>query len=105
MGLLAGFGSPRLGLVRIGTAVDHDPNAAEPIVFQHLVNEAGYEETWCEGLDVWHNPHAKIPLDQSFLPGAAHHMLLPGGQIQSLTPEWHPLGSITIQSLDAVAPE
>ncbi len=105
MGLLAGFGSPRLRLVRVGTAVDHNPNATEPIAFRHVVNEAGYEETWCEGLDVWHNPNAKWPLTPDFLPGAAHHMLLPDGQIRSLTPEWHPFGSMTIQYLNGEASE
>lgn len=105
MGLLAGFGSQRLRLVRIGTAVDHDPNATEPINFRHLVNDPDYDETWCEGLDVWHNPKAKYPIDPDLLPGAAHHFLLPDGQIENLVPDWQPLGSITWQSLDGTLPQ
>src|SRR5258708_24418287 len=105
MGLLAGFGSQRLRLVRIGKAIDHDPNATEPIEFRHLVNHPDYDETLCEALDIWHNPKANYPIDPNLLPGAAHHYLLPDGQIQSSVPDWHPLASITFASLDGVPPE
>jgi hypothetical protein len=105
MGLLAGFGSKRLRLVRIGYAINHDPNATEPIKFRHLVNDPDYYETWGEGLDVWHNPKAKYPIAPDLLPGAAHHHLLPDGQIESSVPDWHPLGSITLQSLDGTLPQ
>jgi hypothetical protein len=101
MGLIAGFGSPRLRLVRVGTAVNHDPNASAPRAFRHSVNDPGYDETWCEGLDVWHNPRAKHPLSPHTLPWAAHHQLLPDGQVVSQTPEWHPLGSFTLQALES----
>ncbi len=60
-----------------------------------IVNQSDYTETWVEGLDVYHNPRAKFPITPETLPGAAHHILRPDGQIDSLTPEWHPLGSIT----------
>lgn len=100
MGLIAGFGSPRVRLVREGTAVDHDPRVVEPITFRHLVNEPGYTESWVEGLEVFHNPRAKYPIDPTLLPGAGHHRLLSDGQIESLTPEWHPLASITINFID-----
>ena len=105
MGLIAGFGSPRLRLVRVGCAVDHDPNSAKPVTFRHSVNAPGYEELWSEGADVWHNPNAKHPLDPELLPFLAHHKLLPDGQVTSLMPEWHPLGSWTHQWLDGVEPE
>lgn len=99
MGKLAGFGSPRLRLERIGFAVDHDPNATEPEKFRHFVNAPDYTESWSEGLDVWHNPRAKIPLDVQALPTVAHHHLRPDGQVKSVTPHWHPLSSFTFQTL------
>ena len=37
MGVLAGFGSPRVRLVREGFVLDHDPNATEPKRFRKLV--------------------------------------------------------------------
>lgn len=95
MGVLAGFGSPRVVMVRQGYAVDHNPHAVRPRSFRHVVDAPGYRETWGEGLDVFHNPRAKHPLVPWMLPGAAHHTLLPGGQLESHTPGWHPLASLT----------
>jgi hypothetical protein len=105
IGLLAGFGSKRLRLVRTGYAVNLDPNATAPIEFQHIVNNPDYHETWCEGLDVWHNPKAKYPLDPDLLPCAAHYSLLPDGQIVSIVPNWHPLSSTTLQFLGGTPPQ
>ncbi|MEE1657612.1 hypothetical protein VB618_15505 [Microvirga sp. CF3062] len=95
MGMLAGFGSPGVALVREGKAVDHDPNATEPLNFTHLVNSPDYNETWVEGFDVFHNPNALHPLEEWLLPGASHHWLLPDKQMLSHTPDWQPLGSMT----------
>jgi hypothetical protein len=95
MGMLAGFGSRRVVLVREGTALDHDPNATEPKLFRHFVNSPEYVETWVEGFDVFHNPRALRPLDDAAFPAASHHRLLPNKQIWSRTPDWQPLGSST----------
>jgi hypothetical protein len=99
MGFLAGFGSPRLRLERVGFAVNLDPNATDPVQFHHSINDPDYKELWSEGLDVWHNPRAKYPLDHEAVPFAAHHWLHHDGQVESLTPDWHPLGSMTLQTL------
>lgn len=95
MGTLAGFGSPRVLMVRRGYVVDHDPNAVEPRMFQYIINATGYSETWVEGLDVFHNPRARHAVEPWMLPGAGHHRLLPDGRMESHTPDWHPLGSFT----------
>jgi hypothetical protein len=95
MGVLAGFGSPRVRLIREGFALDHDPNATEPKPFRKVVRPPDYVETWVEGLEVYHNPRAVRPLAPAAMPGAAHHRLLPGGLTESVAPEWHPLSSIT----------
>jgi hypothetical protein len=99
MGLLAGFGSPRLRLWRVGLVVNHDPNSTTPIPFRHSVNDPAYRESWSEGMDVWHNPIALHPLDPDALPLAAQHRLLADGQVTSNVPQWHPLVSRTIQTL------
>jgi len=100
MGLIAGFGSPRVRLVREGTVLNHDPNVTEPNTFRHVVNKQDYTEHWVEGLEVFHNPRALYPVDPSLLPGAGHHRLLQGGRIESFAPDWHPLASITHTFID-----
>lgn len=95
MGVLAGFGSRRVVLIRRGFAFNLDPNSAKPHAFRHIVNAPDYGETWVEGLDVFHNPRAKHPVDPRMLPGAAHHRLLENGQMVSFTPDFQPLGSFT----------
>jgi len=95
MGLLAGFGSKRLVLKRVGTAYNHDPDSVEPLVFEQIVGGPDYGERWCEGVNVFHNPRAIHPLDPAMLPEAAHHRLRDDGLMMSVTPEWHPFGSIT----------
>lgn len=99
MGVLAGFGSPRVVLVREGFAMDHDPDAAVPQAFRYIVNTSGHQETWTEGLNVFHNPRAIQPLDPAMLPEAAHHRRLRDGRVESLIPPFHPLGSFTFSFL------
>lgn len=105
MGMLAGFGSPKLRLIRVGTAFNRDPNATSPLPFKYLVNDPRYDENWSEGLDVWHNPKAKVPLIPQALPFAAHHKILPNGQVVSTVPPWQPLGSFTHHDLKADVPK
>lgn len=94
MGVIAGFGSECVFLVRHGTAINPDPNASEPDEFLHVVNKE-YVETWMEGMDVYHNPRALHPLDPAMLPGAVHHHLLDDGRIESVADQWQPLASFT----------
>jgi hypothetical protein len=95
LGILGKFGSKRVLAIREGTMVDHNPNACHPKFFKVVVNAAGYDETWIEGLNVYHNPHAKFPLPMEMLSGAAHHFCDEFGQVTSYTPDFHPIASIT----------
>ncbi|WP_425258145.1 hypothetical protein ACPOLB_21800 [Rubrivivax sp. RP6-9] len=95
MGVLAGFGSKRVRMLRQGTAANPDPNSEVPVAFVHDVNAPDYSETWMEGMDVYHNPNALHPLHPAMLPGAAHHRLGQDGQVESLVPKWQPFGSTT----------
>jgi hypothetical protein len=95
MGVLAGFGSKRVRLRRVGVATNNDADASEPTRFSVDVNSPNYRETWMEGMDVFHNPKAKISLHPLMLPGAAHHYLREDGQVETLSPKWHPMGSVT----------
>lgn len=95
IGLIAGFGSKRVRLVRKGTAANPDENSEKPLEFVHEVNSPDYKESWIEGTDVFHNPNAKYPLDPRLFPGAAHHLLRKDGQLESRIPQWQPFASIT----------
>lgn len=95
MGVLAGFGSKRVRLLRKGTAANPDPNSDTPHVFVHDVSAPDYSETWMEGMDVYHNPRALHALHPSMLPGAAHHWLRDDGQLESRVPPWQPFASTT----------
>lgn len=95
LGVLAGFGSKCVIVLRLGFEYDPDPDAAEPRAFRRVVGAPGYSETWAEGLDVFHNPKAKYPVDPPMLPAAAHHRLLDDGRLHSLVPDGHPVGSVT----------
>lgn len=97
MGLQGGFGSGRVLMIREGTDVDHNPNALEPKVFRAIVNSTGYAEQWIEGASIFHNTRALHPVPEAWFPGAAHHHVLPDGQMLSTTPQFHPFGSITRQ--------
>jgi hypothetical protein len=95
IGLKAGFGSRRVRMLRVGTRHVHDPNAATPAEFSVEVHSPDYEEDWVEGMNVFHNPNAAIPLPPDMLPGAAHHFF-EDGVLRSFLPEFHPYGTHTI---------
>jgi hypothetical protein len=96
MGFLAKFGDRRIRMVRSGVARgERNPVNPLPTPFVHRVHDAGYSETWVEGMVVLHNPHARIPLDPNLIPGACHEFLQPDGRIISLIPKFHPLFSFT----------
>lgn len=94
MGYIAGFGSRDVRMVCNGFAHDHDPDAAVPKPFTFRI-DGDYSESWAEGANVFHNPNAKCPVDEEFLPDAAHHRL-ENGVYKSLMPEFHPYQSETV---------
>lgn len=84
IGYVAGFGSRRVRMIRHGTVWNPDPDAAEPIPFAVRVDDPDYAESWTEGLDVFHNPRAAIPLNPEHFPAAVHHYLQADGNINSV---------------------
>ena len=95
MGKLAGFGDTSVRVFYQGTCHKHDPDASMPNGFHFEVNE-DYSESWASGISIFHNPHALIPLSQDVFPSAAHHWMLPDGNIESILPEFHPYNGRTI---------
>jgi hypothetical protein len=89
MGFLAGFGNRKIGIIRGGFAYQGE---LWPTRFAAKVHEPGYRESWGQGLSVYHNPNARIPLPESTFPGAAHHTSN-GHQVLANIPPFFPLGS------------
>lgn len=94
MGRLAGFGPDNQRMFRSGVRHTHDANAALPTPFLFEIRQGVVQETWTEGLVMFHNPNAKHPIDPGMFPDIAHHRFQ-DGQIYSLVPEFHPYSSFT----------
>ncbi|UKD58604.1 hypothetical protein L3Q65_18375 [Amycolatopsis sp. FU40] len=94
MGVNAGFGDGTTILIRTGRCWDPDQSSSEALRFVHVVGPE-QPETWLEGMDVFHNPHALYPLDPALLPDAAHHRLRADGLMETMSPGWKPILSTT----------
>jgi hypothetical protein len=92
MGFLAGFGRRDIRMLRKSIAY-RDSLTPQEVVDE--VHSAGYAETWSEGLSVFHNPYARIPVDPGSFSCAAHHSSR-DGRIVSRMPHFHPVGSVTV---------
>ena len=94
IGIQAGFKVNKNSVIRYGAKYKHDANASLPDMFVYEVNE-NCCETWTEGINIFHNPNAKIPLNLELFDDVAHHKLK-DGQIHSITPEFHPYFSYNL---------
>lgn len=62
IGKQVGFGSTDTILHRTMVIYNHEENADKPIISQYTVNKDS-NETWSEGVVIYHNPYAKEPLN------------------------------------------
>jgi len=95
IGKIAGFGSPRIEMIRVGVKYNFDRNSTTPIPFTAKVEPGEYSETWSEGVSIFHNPVAKFPIPQILFSGIGHHFLLEDLQFESRMPDFFPVSSIT----------
>ncbi|MEO6751660.1 MAG: hypothetical protein ABIP85_07765 [Chthoniobacteraceae bacterium] len=84
MGKLAGFGSPEVKMIRVGVKHNFDPNATEPIPFRVEVEPGKYSERWTEGVRVFHNSLALLPIPPGVFEQCAHHFLKEGRRVAML---------------------
>lgn len=109
MGLLAGFGTDFLKMTRRGIIFDRTPGALEPIEFELDVMSEEYArlwpggESWCQELEVFHNPNADNPMAFDLLPGATHWYEI-DGEIVCQSPWEHTVLS-SITQIDFKNPE
>jgi hypothetical protein len=96
MGWVLGTARPdNVKMVRIGTCYDHSPNSPTPLVFQYGLDDPDAPiETWSQGLEIFHNPHATAPLPLTLLSIAYHYH--DGVMLRSYLPDFHPYGSRTV---------
>lgn len=93
MGKQAGLGSPNIHLLNTTCCYNHDTNALFPNFEARIVDE-DCNERWGDGVAIFHNPLAKLPLDPSLFPNVAHHFY-ESGQLHSSIPEHHVMSSFT----------
>lgn len=99
-GFLAGFGSPRVRMQRIGCYYNRQEGAISPIPFMADVKKGEYSETWSEGVTMFHNPRALRPLDRGLFPGIAH-FFQENDEVLCIIPPDFPITSHTAIFLDA----
>ncbi len=81
--------------MRIGCRYNHD-NGLLPICFLHEVgNEEVPIETWSEGVCLFHNPYAFVPLPKDFFAKGAGYHFFEDGTVVSMLPDFFPLFSMT----------
>jgi hypothetical protein len=100
MGKIAGFGSPDVKMLRVGVKHNFDPNATEPIHFTAEVEAGTYSENWAEGVRVFHNPRAVLPIPSGVFESCAHHFLEDGRRVAML-----PDGFIHSSHMMVIAPK
>lgn len=97
MGIEAGFREKGQSVIRIGDRYDPKPDTFKPISFMYTVDENG-NENWSQGLNLFHNPNAKFPIDMDLFPNIAHHKQ-DGDELISWVPEFHPYSSMNYNTV------
>ena len=77
MGVQAGYGNSSYTLFQVKMCYNHLRNAILPNVFFNVVDENSHE-TWADGIQIFHNPMAEIPLNPGLFPHAGHHFYKDG---------------------------
>ena len=77
MGVQAGYGDRNYTLLQMKICYNHLQNALYPNVFFNVMDET-CNETWADGIQIFHNPMAEIPLNPALFPHAGHHFYKDG---------------------------
>lgn len=72
MGKLAGIGSSDIKMIRKGFRYNPDPDGPFELPFTEDLDNPRYEESWSDGLIMYHNPNAKVPVDPSWFHNISH---------------------------------
>jgi hypothetical protein len=72
MGKIAGLGSKDVKMIREGFLYNPDPEAIRPTYFSKDLDDSDYEESWSDGLIMFHNPNAKIHVNPNMFSDISH---------------------------------
>lgn len=98
MGYYRGYYSSFIKMIREGTCYDYDRNASIPKKFIHDLDETintSLMESWGQGIEIFYNPSAKIPLERGFFKDAAEHYFEDGKFYSDIPRPFHPFSSQT----------
>jgi len=96
MGKIAGLGSANVKMIRNGFLYNPDPEAIHPIPFSKDLDDSDYEESWSDGLIMFHNPNAKHPVDPNAFSDISHIFYTEDEGFHGYHQPYDVLGSITI---------
>ncbi|MBR1769088.1 MAG: glycosaminoglycan attachment site [Bacteroidales bacterium] len=77
MGVQAGYGDSSYTMLQTKICYNHLKNAVYPNVMFNVIDENSCE-TWADGIQIFHNPKAEIPLNAGLFPHAGHHFYKDG---------------------------
>jgi hypothetical protein len=84
IGKQCGFDDNNTIMMRNVLYHDPDPNASNPRAVSYQVTEESYER-WSEGVSIYHNPNALVPVPDDFFMNAANHYFK-DGFVESIIP-------------------
>ncbi len=90
-----GLGEPGVRVFRSGTYYIADPDVDTPGEFHYEVKEGERRETFAQGLTLFHNPWAHLPLRRGFLRDVTDLWLRDDNLVQAAHPGFTPFASVT----------
>ena len=94
MGYQGGISDTTIIMERAGLAFDITPNA-HPIEFSQSIIPGDIKEDWNEGVSIFHNPNAKIPLDRNLFENIRQAWINDDGDFDGTMPKFFPFNSKT----------
>jgi len=89
IGLGSGYGEKDIVINQVGMKYKYDLNAIYPKHFQRLITYGSGDESWSEGMSLFHNPNAKHPIPKHLFEKTTQHSFKEG-EIVSYILEPHP---------------
>ncbi len=95
MGQQGPYRNSDLRQVRSGLCYNSDTDATVPDKFSYEVGDPDFPEWWGQGLEMFHNPVAKHPIDREMVPEITHHRI-EYGLASAEGPPFQPTASLTL---------